>query len=81
MSAFVSFEVDLRDDHDTALLYAVAETNRQIAELYGRTPPCGEHDGTGYPCPTCDICDRSMCSTEDMEWNGETGNHIECEAK
>jgi hypothetical protein len=42
-------------------------------------PECGEHDGTGWPCPTCDICDRTMCSTEDEPWNGETGNHVACE--
>lgn len=40
---------------------------------------CGEHAGTGWPCPTCDICGRSSCFTENMEWNGETGNHVECE--
>jgi hypothetical protein len=41
---------------------------------------CGEHAGSGWPCPTCDICGRSSCFTvETMEWNGETGNHVECE--
>lgn len=33
----------------------------------------------GGPCPTCDVCDRSQCSTEGLEWNGETGNHVACE--
>lgn len=40
---------------------------------------CGEHDGTGWPCPTCDICRKSQCSTEHMEWNGATWRHVECE--
>lgn len=40
---------------------------------------CLHGHNDGGPCPTCDVCDRSQCSTEDMEWNGETGNHVACE--
>lgn len=40
---------------------------------------CDEHDGTGWPCPTCDICMRSMCLSQALAWNGETGNHVFCE--
>lgn len=38
------------------------------------------------PTPTCDICGRpENCSREDChihagDWNGETGNHLSCEA-
>lgn len=42
---------------------------------------CGEHDGTVWPCPTCDICDVSQCATEGEPWNGDTGNHVACERK
>lgn len=38
---------------------------------------CGDH---GPFEPTCDYCDKGQCSTPDMEWNGETGCHVECEA-
>jgi hypothetical protein len=30
--------------------------------------------------PRCDYCDKTQESTSDLEWNGETGNHIECES-
>ena len=40
---------------------------------------CGEHPDPEWPCPTCDICDESECSTPDLKWNGETGNHHVCE--
>jgi hypothetical protein len=104
MSAFVSFEVDLRDDYDTALLYAIAETNLQVAAIFGK--PLWDEDGNCARCgaspddpdetcpncalvcgdhgvnePTCDICGKGQCFTPEMEWNGETGNHVECEAK
>ena len=39
---------------------------------------CGEH---GEDEPTCDICERGQCFTPEMEWNGETGLHVECEQK
>jgi len=35
-------------------------------------------DGTE---PTCDICNERQIDTEHMTWNGETGNHYECEGK
>lgn len=41
------------------------------------TVECGEH---GQNEPTCDICGQGQCFTPDVEWNGETGNHVECEA-
>ena len=28
-------------------------------------------------CPRCDICGRSQQPEDD--WNGETGNHVDCE--
>lgn len=37
------------------------------------------HNDAG-PCPTCDVCGRSQCQTEGLDWNGVTGNHIACEA-
>lgn len=40
---------------------------------------CGEHPYPEWPCPTCDICDKSECSTPEMVWNGDTGNHVACE--
>ena len=78
MSLIISFTVDTRDDYDTALQYALADTKAAVREHYGLQEECGEH---GSNEPTCDICDRGQCFTEDMEWNGETGNHTECEAR
>jgi hypothetical protein len=36
---------------------------------------CGDH---GENEPTCDICDVGQCFSN-LEWNGETGNHVQCE--
>ena len=36
---------------------------------------CGDH---GENEPTCDICGVGECFSN-LEWNGETGNHVECE--
>lgn len=42
-------------------------------------PDCEHGNNDGGPCPTCDHCGRSQCSTEYLTWNGETGCHVECE--
>lgn len=42
-----------------------------------KTEECGDH---GANEPTCDVCGKGQCSTPDMEWNGETGNHASCES-
>jgi hypothetical protein len=64
--AFVSFEVDTRDDYNTALLYAVAETNLQVAEMFGKT--LRDEDGTCARCgATADEPDETCtnCSPEE----------------
>ena len=37
---------------------------------------CGDH---GENEPTCDYCGRGQCFTPDLEWDGETGCHVECQ--
>lgn len=39
---------------------------------------CGDH---GANEPTCDWCGRGQCSTPWMPWDGETGNHKECDER
>jgi hypothetical protein len=40
---------------------------------------CGEHPYAEWPCPTCDFCDKSECSTPEMVWDGDTGCHVTCQ--
>lgn len=37
---------------------------------------CGDH---GENEPTCDYCERGQCFTPELEWDGETGCHVECQ--
>jgi hypothetical protein len=59
--------------------YPLLATMRAHGVTVVEHPFCGEHPDPEWPCPTCDVCNRSQCHTEDMEWNGETGNHVACE--
>ena len=43
-------------------------------------PECGAPAGE-CECgsPQCDVCGAFQLGTPDMEWNGETGMHVDCE--
>jgi len=43
-------------------------------------PECGAPAGE-CECysPRCDVCGAFQYATPDMEWNGETGLHVDCE--
>lgn len=65
----------------------LTEQIEQMVEMWGKTPglvasiETHEEDVYGSePTPTCDICGKPDGAGV-PDWNGETGNHLSCEAR
>lgn len=70
---YVSIEEALSFSSSIRMAALEASSNNEVQ--------CGDHGSDKWPCPTCDKCGVSQCLTPAMAWNGDTGNHTECESE